>query len=179
MKISNFPCLNQIYDYDCGAKAIEAVLAHYGKDVDEQTIMKTAGTTSRYGTSVQGIERALKKFGLKYVARKMTVADVKKYVNGGTPVILLLQAWPEEPHKKIDWKNWWSDGHYSVAIGYDKKRMYFEDPMSEMRTYLTFSEMEDRWHDMIGKEKKVYRHLGIAVFGQRTAFDLKRAVPMG
>jgi uncharacterized protein len=179
MKISNFPCLNQTYDYDCGAKVVEAVLAHYGKDVDEQTIMKTAGTTNRYGTTVEGVEKALKKFGLRYVAKKMTIAEVKKNIDSGTPVILLLQAYPEEPQNNIDWKNFWSAGHYVVAIGYDQRKMYFEDPMNEMRTYLTFAELEDRWHDKLGRKKKIYHNLGIAVFGQREAFDFKRAVPMG
>ena len=52
MKISDFPCFDQIYNYDCGAKSAEAVLAYYGVDVDENTIMKMAGTTKKHGTPV-------------------------------------------------------------------------------------------------------------------------------
>ncbi|HTW96438.1 MAG TPA: cysteine peptidase family C39 domain-containing protein [Candidatus Methylomirabilis sp.] len=179
MKISEFPCLNQVYDYDCGAKATEAVLAYYGQDVDEQTVMKMAGTTSRYGTPLKGIERTLRHFGLKLESKKMTIRVLKKYLDREIPVIILLQAWPANLKQKIDWKNWWQDGHYVVAIGYDKKKIYFEDPMCNMRTYLTFKELQDRWHDVLGREKKVYRNRGMAVFGHRQAFDINKAVHMG
>jgi ABC-type bacteriocin/lantibiotic exporter with double-glycine peptidase domain len=178
MKIADFPSLSQVYDYDCGAKATEAVLAYYGQDVDEQTVMKIAGTTSR-GTPVKNIERTLKKFGLRLESKKMTVKDLKKYLDNEIPVIILLQAWPAAVKKKIDWKNWWQDGHYAVAIGYDKNKIYFEDSMSDRRTYLKFKELEDRWHDVVGKEKKIYQNWGIAVFGHRQAFDFRRAVRMG
>jgi uncharacterized protein len=179
MKIADFPCLNQRYEYDCGANAVKAVLEYYGQDFDERPIMKIAGTTSRFGTTVEGIKRTLKKFGLKYAAKKMTVAEVKRYIKRGVPVILLLQAWPIPERKISDWKNWWADGHYVIAMGYDEKKMYFEDPMCEVRSYLSFAELQDRWHDRVGGDKKKYYNLGIAVFGRREAFDLKRAVPMG
>jgi len=67
--------------------------------------------------------------------------------------------------KKINWQNNWSDGHYVVAIGFDKNKIYFADPSSIYKTYLTYKELEERWHDQDINDKK-YINYGIAVMGK-------------
>jgi len=40
MKILDFPELRQTFNYDCGAKALQSVLAYYGIDIREEEIIK-------------------------------------------------------------------------------------------------------------------------------------------
>jgi ABC-type bacteriocin/lantibiotic exporter with double-glycine peptidase domain len=164
MKIKYFPNLRQTYGYDCGAQVLQAVLAYYGIDINEGEIMKLAGTTKQ-GTSVAKIKEVAKKHGLKIDFKEMNIEDVKKYIDKKIPVILLLQAWTSKSN--ADWKNDWQDGHYAIAIGYDKKGIYFEDPSSIFRTFLSYNELKDRWHDKDNKIK--YVNYGMAIYGKKPA----------
>ncbi len=161
----DFPKYRQTFSYDCGAKCLQAVLAYYGYDVSEKEIMEMAGTNSRSGTSIVGLKKVARKFKLKYKARKMTLENLKKYINKKIPVIITIQAWPK---KACNLKKSWTHGHYVIPIGYDKKRIYFEDPSSILRTYLTFKELEERWHDRdYGKRsKEKLINFGIAIYGK-------------
>jgi ATP-binding cassette subfamily B protein len=161
---------DQAFSFDCGANALYAVFAYYGIKTRETELIKLAGTTKR-GTSIKGIIKAAKKCGLKCKAGEMNLEEIKKYINKKIPVIIALQAWTLA--KNIDWENDWFDGHYVVAIGYDKKRIYFEDPFLTSRDYLEFDEFSKRWHDM-GKKRKKYVNYGIALYGKKAKFSSKK-----
>ena len=175
MKLLNFPELRQTYEYDCGSKALQAVLEYYGIDVSEGSIMRVAGTSRKSGTPIKGILKVLKKYNLKLKEGQLTITQIKKYLNKKIPVILLLQAWTGK--KKINWEKDWSDGHYVVAIGYNKNKFYFADPRSVLRTYLTYKELNKRWHDKESGE--TYIHYGISVFGKKPKFNPKKRIHMG
>jgi len=174
MKIISFPELRQTFEYDCGASALQSVLDFYGIDVREEVLMKQIGT-SKAGSSIEKIKKTASKYGLKAKAGKMTMGDVKKHIDKKIPVILLLQAWAKT---KVDYKNNWNNGHFAVAIGYDKNKFYFEDPYSILRTYLTHNELEKRWHDksIDGKNKLV--NLGVAIYGKKGRYDIKHIIHM-
>ena len=73
---------------------------------------------------------------------------LQSILSSGVPVILLLQAWKDDstPPYPIDW----DDGHFVVAVGFDSKYIYFEDPwILGSLTYMTKSELLTRWHDHI------------------------------
>jgi predicted double-glycine peptidase len=58
----------------------------------------------------------------------------------------------------------WDSGHWVVAIGYDDDKVYFEDPwIPHARAYLTWDELDDRWHDLDYDNSKVYRY-GAAIW---------------
>lgn len=174
MKIISFPELRQTFEYDCGANALQSVLSFYGIDVREEILIKQIGT-NKSGSSIKNIGKTAGKYGLKTKAGKMTVEDIKKYINKKIPVILLLQAWSKT---ETDYKNSWSNGHFVVAIGYDENRLYFEDPYSILRTYLTWEELLDRWHDKsIGNKEKLI-NMGIAIYGKKGLYDIKNIVHM-
>jgi ABC-type bacteriocin/lantibiotic exporter with double-glycine peptidase domain len=162
MRIPKFPQVKQIFDYDCGAKSLEAAFLYYGLDEDYEKIMRVAGTDEN-GTTVNGMERALRKFKFDFHSARMTILDLKRYLRKKIPVILLLQAWPDEKIK--DWSDVWTEGHYVVAVGANKKKVYFEDPWCEQLTFLTFPELQARWHDSVRGRK--YRQHGLAVFGRK------------
>ena len=90
----------------------------------------------------------------------MTVSDVIQFIKKQKPVILVLQAWTYM--RRVDWKHDWIDGHYVVAIGFDEKNISFEDPSSFVRTFLSFEELDERWHDVDAHNKKL-DHIGIIV----------------
>ncbi len=174
MHILKFPESRQTYSYDCGAKAVQAVLIYYGIDIDESTVFKIAGTSER-GTSIKGIQAVIKQFKLKHTTRELTTTQLKKYVAKKIPVIILVQAWPTEKVK--NWKNCWTTGHFVVVIGFDKKNIYFEDPFKNVRTYLPFKQFEDRWHDK-DLDGKRYEHLGIAIYGKKPSYHPEKAILM-
>ena len=164
MKILEFPTLRQTYNYDCGAKVMEAVLAYYGVDINEEKIINLARTTKK-GTPVEGLINVAKHFKLKCESKKLNISDLKKFIDKKVPVIILIQAWPIRKVK--DWKKNWKDGHYVVVIGYDKNKIYFQDPSSISRTYLSYKELEERWHDIDLREGKKYIKFGIIINGRR------------
>ena len=175
MKLLPFPKLRQTYGYDCGAVAIESILGYYGLEIREGVLLKLAKTT-KSGTYPPNVIKTLEKYGLKCHVGEFTILDIKKYIDKKIPIILLIQAWTEK--KKINWEKDWNDGHYVVAIGYDKKRIYFEDPSSLARTYLNYKELEKRWHDK-DKYGKSYINFGIAVYGKKPKFNPSKKIHMG
>jgi len=174
MRILDFPRLRQTYEYDCGAKALQSVLEYFGIDLREEIILKEAKTSEK-GTPVKQVLKILKKNKLKYEEGPLTIKEIKKNIRKKRPVILLVQAWTTK--KNVDWKKDWLDGHYVVAIGYDRKRIYFEDPASVLSTYLSTEELEKRWHDM-DKQGRKYINYGIIVYGKDREFNSKKTIHM-
>lgn len=174
MKILNLPQLRQTFNYDCGAKALQSVLVYYGFEIREDHIIKKAGT-HKWGTPIKGIKKVIKEYGLKCTAKEMTIDHLKRYIDKNIPVILVLQAWRNK--KKIGWEKDWIDGHYVVAIGYEKDKILFQDPSSFEHTYLKYDELNKRWHDVDTKRKKYY-HYGIAVYGKTPKYKPTKLVHM-
>lgn len=88
MKIIFLPQLRQTYNYDCGAKATESVLAYYGLEVREDLIMKSASTTKN-GTKIKKIYDELASrwhdvdiYGKKYFNFGIAVFDKKPKFKG-------------------------------------------------------------------------------------------------
>lgn len=171
--ISNFPSVRQVYDYDCGARCLQTVFAYYGIDVRGDKMMKLLGT-SKSGTSFSKMEKVAKQYGIRVELRKMTILKIKKFIAKKIPVILLLQAYVGK--KKVNWDKSWKYGHYVMAIGYDSKKIFFEDPESIFTTYLSFSELEKRWHDISGGKKYVY--YGMALYGKPLASHKNKIIKL-
>lgn len=171
--IHNFPEFRQAYAYDCGASAMESVLAYFGFDVPEEKVMKIAGTAKK-GTSLSGLKKVAKRFSIKFKEGKMNLEMLKKYIDEGKPAIIAIQAWGCEVVK--NWKRHWAEGHYVIPVGYDSKRFYFADPFCFVRTYLSFNELDKRWHDTDGKNK--FEHWGIIFYGKKAKYDINKAVHM-
>ncbi len=176
MKWIDFPSLRQTFEYDCGAKAMHACLSYYGVNTNEYDILRIARTSARTGTSLHGMLAVAKHFKLKVKVEEMDLETLKRYIDRKMPVILLLQAWSKRKIK--DWKNHWNDGHYVVAIGYDQERLYFDDPYSVLRTYLSYKELEERWHGCGDSKMDRRYHVGIIVQGKKNKYSSTKAVHM-
>ena len=88
-------------------------------------------------------------------------------------MIILLQAW-NQTEKRPDYTNTNDYGHYVVAVGYDKKRIYFEDPAVFSTVYLTYKEFEKRWH---ADDVETLYNFAIAVYGKKK-FNFNKPIRM-
>lgn len=173
MKILDFPKLIQTYEYDCGAKVLQSVLSYYGVEILEEHLIIHAETCTNEGTFLYGILNTLDKYHQKYDSREMTIKELRGYIDMKIPVIILVQAWS---HKKINYTNTDKNGHWVVTIGYNRNRIFFEDPYSFQTTFLTNDELMKRWHSQQGSNKLINH--GIAVFGKKPSFNSKKIIHM-
>jgi ABC-type bacteriocin/lantibiotic exporter with double-glycine peptidase domain len=144
--IIDFPCGRQTFDYDCGAKSLQMVLAYYGLDVREDGLIVKLNSGD-HGTYVKDIEAVARDLGFKVtVAGAGTAEIIRRYIDARQPVIVLLQAWSEHKMTAAEWAATNQHGHYVVVIGYEDDRFIFADPSSFPRCWLTETEFIARWH---------------------------------
>ena len=87
----------QAFDFDCGATALQTVMAYYGVEVRLDVLMEALGTDED-GTDVRDILRTARSYGFEAQGRSgWTLGELKGKIDEGIPVIVLLQAWAERP----------------------------------------------------------------------------------
>ena len=156
----------QTFDFDCGTKALQTVMAYYGIDIREDELIKELGT-GKDGTRVDKMISFVETKGFRVEARQYwSLREVKRYINEGHPVIVLLQAWADRHMTLKDWRNDYDDGHYAVVIGYAKGVLLFEDPASFRRTWLREYEFLARWHDLDSNRNRKYEQFGMVLLGR-------------
>jgi predicted double-glycine peptidase len=159
------PMTRQATDHTCGTSALQSILFFYGKEIREDKLAEILGTTDADGTDplniLKYVNETLAGEGFKAVAKTdMTTDDLRASVDAGIPVIVVIQAWADDP--KVDWANEWDAGHYVVAVGYDDSNFYFMDPSTLGHyAFIPVSELLTRWHDK--DEKSTFPHFGIIV----------------
>ena len=158
--VIRIPMTRQSTDYTCGVAALQAVLMFYGEEFLESELAKHLKANPKIGTAYSEMKRFSESKGFDVqIFKEMKLNDLKKLLDEGTPVICLIQAWPE---RKVDYKNDWDDGHYVVAIGHDDDNIYFMDTSTLGNyTYIPVDEFLDRWHDTDSNEK--LNHFGMVV----------------
>jgi len=163
LKLLDFPSVRQATDFSCGAAAFEAILAYYGIKGREDEIREAVDTHPESGTEEENIALFAKKLGFKVLMQPMSFEMVKKFIDHNIPVMILLQAWSEEP---VDYQQSTDQGHFAVVIGYGTKGFFFEDPSLFNLGYLTFQELTERWH---GDEHDPHG-LALAIYGKPPKF---------
>ncbi|MDD5038256.1 MAG: cysteine peptidase family C39 domain-containing protein, partial [Dehalococcoidales bacterium] len=109
--ILDLPLGRQTFDFDCGAKALQIVMAYYGSDVREDELISELKCCSS-GIGVQQMISVAEMHGFKVVAKSgFTLGEVKQFVDSGHPVIVLVQAWAERYMTLEDWQHDNDDGH--------------------------------------------------------------------
>jgi len=162
LKILEFPELRQVYDYDCGANAMQSIITYYGEDIREQGVMEIAGTTED-GTPPSGLKKVADKYNIPYRDGQFTVNDLKIHIDNKQPTLMPIQAYPENPEDVV-YESDWDDGHWVIAIGYSQTGIVFEDPSSTRRTFISYEDLDKRWHDE-DNEKNKLDHYGIVFTG--------------
>jgi ABC-type bacteriocin/lantibiotic exporter with double-glycine peptidase domain len=157
----------QTFDFDCGAQALQTVMAYYGIDIRGDELMAELGTTPG-GTAAKSMIDVALRHGFEVKAgNDWTLSQVKEFVDNGYPVIVLLQAWADRYMTLDDWRRTYDYGHYAIVIGHVKGVLVFEDPGSIRRTWLRETEFLARWHDMDTDTGEEYRHFAMVLQGKR------------
>ncbi|MBF0543406.1 MAG: C39 family peptidase [Candidatus Riflebacteria bacterium] len=166
--IDGVPDVEQMNSYSCGPAAFQCVLHYFGQDGFQEDYAKALGTTPDNGTHETLLAKGLVKAKLNAtIVTGMTREQLKEYIRNRNLVIIDYQAWSE--NTVSDYSKDWDDGHYSVAIGYNKDVLFIEDPMLLGTVgYLPWDEFEKRWHDFDTEngQRREYVHMGIVVTGR-------------
>lgn len=169
------PLTRQGTDYTCGVGALQSVMMYYGDEYREDELASALKSDPNEGTPYNNIASFSKSNGYKVtILKDMTLDDLKKKIDAKKPVIVLLQAWSEKP---TDYIGDWEDGHYSVAIGYDDKKIYFMDPSTlGYYTYVPVQQFLNRWHDTDLTEK--LNHFGMIVEKAKPTYNNNKVLMM-
>lgn len=169
-RVIELSTLRQTFDFDCGVKALQGVLAYYGVEERADKLTDLLNADPDLGTSVGSIASVAESRGFTVVSgNNWTLDDIKNYLDQGHPVIVLMQAWSDRPMTLKQWREDYDDGHYVVVVGYDGPILYFEDPASFHRIWLRENEFVARWHDMDPVTGEKLHRVGIALLGKEPA----------
>jgi predicted double-glycine peptidase len=162
------PLTRQSTDYTCGVAVMQSILGYYGDDVREDKLAKALGADTKNGTDYKNSVTYAKSKGYEVtIYNDMTLEQLQECISKGQPVICAIQAWSEKPS---DYKKDWEDGHYVIAVGYDKERIYFMDPATLGNyTYIPIPEFLDRWHDVDQRGDKLI-HFGMVITKTEPAY---------
>lgn len=94
----DLPSGRQAYDFDCGAKALQLVMAYYGMDIPEGKLWEELKISSQ-GTSLKNMISIAEKHGFQVAAQcNVSLRKVREYVANGIPIIVLVQAWAKKTY---------------------------------------------------------------------------------
>jgi ABC-type bacteriocin/lantibiotic exporter with double-glycine peptidase domain len=163
----DFPIIRQATPDMCGAACMQGVLRYYGIEERIDEVAKGLNTNAETGTSIKDMVEYPVKSGLKsHFIKCLKAKDLIKYIDLNIPVIIMIQAYVDDI-TTINWKETYDWGHWVVAIGYDSTRIIFSDPASFNRTYLTYSELDERWHACDDKDQPDPESIAIIIQGHQ------------
>ncbi len=144
-----------------------SVCRYFGVGPDTlDEFVEVLGTNERTGTYYKNIVAYARRMGLDaYSEYDMTAEQLQDLVSTGSPVICSIQAHANDPSVYDD-PDSNEDGHYVVAVGFDRENIYFMDPsIRNRRGFLTWRDFEKRWHEneATPDEPEVYQHHGIII----------------
>ena len=166
MKLLTFPDARQCTPDMCGVAATQAVLYYYGQSIIQSKLVEMMKMDPEVGVEPEMIVKIFTDKDFEVDFEAMTIEKVKEYIDEGTPVILLINAWAAD--YPVDYTNIDEEGHYVVAIGYDDEKEWFifDDPsFLENRGYIGYDELLTRWKMWASDNKTILHNYGIAVHG--------------
>lgn len=129
------PFYKQDTHYTCGPTSLQMVLEFFGVRHGEKDLAILA-KTEHEGTAHGDLIMAVTRLGFHcYVNSGSDLSEIKHFLKLGFPVIVNYM----EPSD--------DDGHYSVAVGYDKKTIILHDPWNGPYFTLKQEEFARRWYD--------------------------------
>lgn len=132
----------------CGPASLKMVLGYYGVNKSESVLAKLSGASRSRGVEAKGLLRATAKLGFKGELKDYAgFGDIKRYLKQNIPVI-------------VDWFSQ-DDGHYSVAVGLDKRFIYLQDPEIGKIRKLKLEVFKRVWFDFPGELLRSQRDINI------------------
>ena len=167
------PDVTQQTDYSCGASCLEAICKYFGVGKSEEwQYVRGLRMDHRVGAHPDQISQLARSYRLRVQPYpKMEFNELRKELDLRHPVMLMIQAYGRQRVGKRRLTRWrrnytpdWNDGHWVVAIGYDRDGVFFEDPSLEaVRGWLSFEELCSRWHDT-GPHGRHLPRYGLAIW---------------
>jgi len=169
---SNFiymPLCYQETEYTCGVTCTQSILARYGIHYSQSSLADLLHSQPILGTDYETILFFMQLLGFQAsMSENMEIDDIQNYINAGITPILVMQAWKND---EIEYVYDWKDPHYIIACGYYDDGIYAMDPYTLGNyTYLSYSELLDRWHIV---DKSGVRHLKSGLIIQSDDFPVK------
>lgn len=164
----------QATEYSCGACALQAVLSYWGKEVEEEELMRLMGTNDAVGTYPENMVRGIQALGFEAEVREnLTLDEVQRVTDRGHPVIGLAQVWRSAKASPGSPQDEWDSGHYIVILGVDAENVYFQDPYVRMaKAFLPRQVFEEHWHQIMGGKatgNRKIQHCCVFVRGKAAA----------
>ena len=158
--------VRQSFDYDCGVKALQAVMEYYGVEMREDELLEEL-KTNEHGTNYADMITLAKKKGFRVFAEDgVSLEKLHGFIDDGRPVIVLVQAWADKYMSLEEWESDYENGHYVVVIGHENNIVIFEDPASPRRTWMTEDEFLARWHDKDPRTGKKLNNFAMVLLGK-------------
>jgi predicted double-glycine peptidase len=141
----------QMTEYSCGASALQSVLSYWGKQVEENALMRLLGTNAEVGTFPEDMVRAARALGFDAeVKENATLDELQQFTADGRPVAL-GQLWRSEKDTPASAADEWDCGHYIVVLAVDRDHVYFQDPYIRMgKGFVPRKTFEAHWHQIMG-----------------------------
>ena len=145
----------QMTGYSCGASALQAVLKYWGKEIQEEALMRLLGTNDEVGTYPEDMIRGAQALGLDAELREnVSLEELEAFTSAGHPVIALAQVWHSQKDTPASAEDEWDCGHYIVVLAVDKDYVYFQDPYIRMgKGFVPRSTFLEHWHQVMGGAK--------------------------
>ena len=133
-------------NWTCGPASLHSTLLAFGYDVSEDELASEMGTNSDIGTNISRMQAAASARNLSAtLVQRATLLDLRFALSNGQLVIVLYQAWADEP--ATPYINVWDSGHFSVLFGMDDQNVYLMDPWTGRFGYIpTQYFVYARWH---------------------------------
>ena len=129
----------QYLNYSCGPIALKMVFEHLGIKQTRKKLIELCKAMPDHGTYHHDLINEVKNEELKYISNENgQIKDLIKFLEDGYPVIINYLN-PLSGHE-----------HYTVLVGYEKenKLLIFADPADGNDFCLSFSEFNNRWHNI-------------------------------
>lgn len=121
----------------CGPACLKMVFGYFGVRKSERAFTALTGATSKDGVGAAGLLRAARALGFTgFVKDSATFADMRNYVlRKKIPVI-------------VDWFSE-DEGHYSVIMDINERRIVFADPEFGRRRTMPLAVFKRVWFDYV------------------------------
>ncbi|MDD3677653.1 MAG: cysteine peptidase family C39 domain-containing protein [Dehalococcoidales bacterium] len=165
--IIDLPGGRQTFDFDCGATALQLVMAYFGVEVRMDELYSRLLINSN-GTLIKNIIFVAEEYGFDVIEKYDTgIDEIKRFIDTSHPVIVLVQAWAEKYMTLEEWHEDYDDGHYVIVVGYYENKIVFEDPSSFRKTWLTEEEFLIRWHDKDPETDNIINQFALILTGRK------------
>jgi len=121
-------------DYACGPTALAEVYNFWGINIAPELIVKDFDITRHKGTLTIDLLIHAKRYGFQATSETGTVDKLKKLIDNGIPVIVLLD---------LGW-SFVQKNHFVTVVGYGRKGFYLHDGKKKNRLF-PYKEFENKW----------------------------------